>query len=63
MTEYSLDIYSAETDKFVSQVDVFSTYEEAEQCKANNELAAGYEYNITAIEYGEDGDEIRTYTL
>lgn len=62
-TEYAVEVND---DKgFVKQIDVFNTYEEAEDFRKNyKEPLANNEYlNIIFIDYNEDGDEIEFGTV
>lgn len=60
-TEYAVEIKD-KSDRFVKQVEVFPTYEEAVRCWENKEneivLADGEYLNIIFIDYDENGDEI-----
>lgn len=60
-TEYAVEIYDKEHDKFLRQIDVFNTYEEATACatKGSFKFDKASEYvEITTIEYDDDGNEI-----
>lgn len=58
-TEYAVEI-NDKNYKFVRQIDVFDTYEEAEYFMENNneQLKDGEYFNIIYIDYDENGDEI-----
>ncbi len=57
-TDYAVEINNE--NGFVKQIDVFTTYEEAEAfIKGYNEPLLDEEYlNIIFIDYNEDGDEV-----
>ena len=56
--EYAVEVYDKE-DRFDMQLDVFSTYEEANNFKenCNEKLYDGEHLGILAINYDEDGNE------
>lgn len=57
-TEYAVEVYDKE-DRFDRQLDVFNTYEEANNFKGNcnEELYDGEYLGIIEINYDEDGNE------
>lgn len=60
-TEYAIEVRNKYHDNFVEQIDVFPTYEEAEEAiqTARVNLDYGSEYlEITEIEYDDDENEI-----
>jgi hypothetical protein len=63
LTEYALEIYNDGTDKFVTQVDVYSTLKEAEQSMLEMPHITGCHYRIMMIEYDQDGNEINVERL
>ena len=63
MKEYSLEIYTDETYSFVTQVEVFHTLMEAEQCMLEMPHITGCHYRIMMIEYDQDGNEINVERL
>ena len=59
-TEYAVEVYN-KYHNFVEQIDVFDTYEEAERFikETNIDIDKDSEYfEITEIEYDDDGTEI-----
>ena len=58
-TEYVLHVYDSK-DYFNRQIDVFTSYEEAEKFASEHpeELSDGESYGIVSIDYDEDGEEI-----
>ena len=58
-TEYAVEVNNSK-DIFVRQIDVFQTYEQAEEFVSNyDEVLTDGEYlNIIYIDYDENGDEV-----
>ena len=58
-TEYALEVYNEYHDRFVEQIDVFETYEEARMYARDHDipLEDGEYLEITEIEYDEDDEE------
>lgn len=60
--EYTVEIYKNES--WIEQVDIFSTYEEAEEFTKNYPLKdENYSYSIWCIEYDENENEIESYPI
>ena len=60
-TEYAVEVYNKYHDNFVEQIDVFNTYEEAEQFVKTTDIDIDEdsEYlEITEIEYNDSDIEI-----
>lgn len=59
--QYTVEIY--EGDIWIRQVDVFNTYDEAnEYCEANP-IEEPEVYSIWCIEYDENDNEIKSYPV
>lgn len=59
-TEYAVEVYNKYHDSFQEQIDVFNTYEEAEEfvAKGNFDLDKDSEYvEITEIEYDDENSD------
>lgn len=63
MKEYALEVYNINTDKFVTQIDIFSTLNEAKQCMMEMPQITGCYYGVAIIQYDENGNEINIERL
>lgn len=63
-TEYAVDIVD-KNGKFLEQVDVFGSYEEANEFLNDNdvELKRGEQLNLIFIDYSDNGDEIQVGSI
>ena len=60
-TEYAVEVYNKYHDNFVEQIDVFETYEEAQQYIKETDIDIDKDseyFEITEIEYDDDDNEI-----
>lgn len=60
-TKYAVEVYNKYHDNFVEQIDVFETYEEAQRYIKETDIDIDKDseyFEITEIEYDDDGDEI-----
>lgn len=56
--QYAVEIRELETDKFISQIDVYDTYDDALEAANKMDISSNYYFNITEIKYDDDGNEI-----
>lgn len=56
--EYAVEIREKDTDRFVSQIDTYPTYDAAHDAIEKINIDCGYYFDIRKITYNNDGNEI-----